>query len=623
MNSSLLFSQVLKQATVVVCLSAFISPSVAAKTAQEIAEIAKKVTVQINAPDFPGGSGILFGKQGDTYLVLTANHVVISGEREYTVSTGGAKRYPIQNIYPLRGRDVDLAVVTFTSSSLYSLATLGDSNQATEGSEVYVAGFPVFAQLKGEDRTFEFSDGIITGQTPQRRGGYTLRYNATTKTGMSGGPVFDSEARIIGIHGEGDVEEGPANPETGTSVRIKSGFNAAIPINTFVDLKSQINLKDPVTKDSPENNSREDNSKEAKNSGSVEKSAALPSSKDPSNPISQTSSEVTLTVDSSPSTAKPANIENPETAKDFNIRGLVLLDQGKNSDASLAFDQSVALDPQDPDTYYYRGISRYSRGIKQGAIEDFTEVIDLDPEFGDAYYQRGVAHYETGNIQAALTDFDQAIRFSPTDVLAYRNRAIVRRSLEDYQGMHADLQQVVDLAPAAWSWYNLAIAKRAIEDREGSVDAFTKALNYDPNFVEAYVNRAIVRRRGLGDLSRAIEDLNQALVLEPDHTVAQYTRGLFRRDTGDLSGALEDLKVSAAAFQAQGETLYYEKATYAMTQIQAIQEGSADQQLVQPEEGGSEPKPEVKPRSQSGSKAETKKSGSKTPPTPFRYLFDP
>jgi hypothetical protein len=45
---------------------------------QKIAQIAKNTSVQINAEGdiTPGGSGVIIARQGNTYTVLTANHVV-------------------------------------------------------------------------------------------------------------------------------------------------------------------------------------------------------------------------------------------------------------------------------------------------------------------------------------------------------------------------------------------------------------------------------------------------------------------------------------------------------------------------------------------------------------------
>ncbi len=51
-----------------------------AQTIHTIRDILKKTTVQINTDANPGGSGVIIQKEGNTYSVLTAKHVVCEYE---------------------------------------------------------------------------------------------------------------------------------------------------------------------------------------------------------------------------------------------------------------------------------------------------------------------------------------------------------------------------------------------------------------------------------------------------------------------------------------------------------------------------------------------------------------
>jgi hypothetical protein len=60
---------------------------------------------------------------------------------------------------------------------------------------------------------------------------------------MSGGPVFDGEGRVVGVHGEGDrdfITDNQGNIVD--KLTTKTGFNAAIPINTFLAKLSEAGL---------------------------------------------------------------------------------------------------------------------------------------------------------------------------------------------------------------------------------------------------------------------------------------------------------------------------------------------------------------------------------------------
>ena len=489
---SIFFSTNLAASTLFLTITAAMPSGVFAKTSKEVAQIAIPLTVQINTPLLSGGSGILISKQGNIYSVLTANHVVKRTDLPYTIRTNLNKEYRVSRIQSLQRNEneSDLAVVTFESFDNYPTSTIGDSDQSVIGSDIYVIGFPATTGRTGAQRDIEFTSGIVTSRPQSRPQGYTLRYNAVTKGGMSGGPVFDTDARLIGIHGLGDID-GDARLESGSIAAIKTGFNAGIPVNTFVSMRSQLGLND-----------------------------------------------VNVAIDSNPSQSKPAQVQSPQTAKDYYAQGLSMQDTGQRGSATNAFSKSPEIDPNNPIAIYQRGLSRYYQNDNQGALSDFSQAIQLNSNYGDAYYQRAVVRYELGEKQGALTDFTESAR----------------------------------LAPDAATYYNLGITRQYFKDRSGASEAFSEAVRLKPDFIAAYLNKAIIRRLGLGQLAGAIEDLNQAIQVgkteDINYSRVIYMRGLFRRDNNDPHGGLEDLQKAAEIFNKEGNSANYAKAIDAIQRLQ-------------------------------------------------------
>ncbi len=180
----------------------FAPAQVFAKTPQEIAQVAISVTVQINGKTSGSGTGFIIAKKGTTYTVLTANHVVADKDT-YTIRTNTGKDYPVtRSVLLQKGQNApDLAVVTFNSAESYPVITLGDSEQATVGTEIFVFGYPANAAegKYGTKRNFEFVPGYVTSRLPSHPRGYTLRYNAITKGGMSGGLYLIQKGVLLGF----------------------------------------------------------------------------------------------------------------------------------------------------------------------------------------------------------------------------------------------------------------------------------------------------------------------------------------------------------------------------------------------------------------------------------------
>ena len=203
-----------------------------ALTPAEIGRVARAVTVRIETPG-ESGSGVIIERNGNIYTVLTAQHVLAAvggNEEAYVIPAADETKFYRLNNRSIRtlpqNLDVDLAIVQFESQETYEVARLGDSSTLSLGSESYVSGYPLpTAAIK--DITLQFTIGNITAiPTEPYERGYGLVYSNNTIAGMSGGPVFDAQGNVIGIHGRGDRSGADGTGQ-------KTGFNLAIPINTF------------------------------------------------------------------------------------------------------------------------------------------------------------------------------------------------------------------------------------------------------------------------------------------------------------------------------------------------------------------------------------------------------
>lgn len=352
--------------TTVAALTIIISQPAIAKTPQAVANIAGPLTVQINS-SLGDGSGVIIAKNGKTYTVLTVNHVVEKADVKYTVRTSIGKNYPATSVTRLQTAqtDADLAVVKFESPEEYPVATIADSDQAVIGTQIFVYGYPATGGLFGAEREPELSPGLVTSRPHNRPEGYTLRYQAVTWSGMSGGPVFDSEGRVIGLHGQGEF--GFAQTSSGEVAPIKTGFNAAVPINTFI--------------------------------------AKL---------VAAGMNKSELKVDNTPAIQGPVSSANPQDAQAYYFRGLSRLDQGDAWEAIADFNKALASKSNyTPELYFNIGnartlISSVDSTRGPSAIQAYTRAIEANAGFADAYYNRALAHLENKDKPQAIADFQKA-----------------------------------------------------------------------------------------------------------------------------------------------------------------------------------------------------------------------
>ena len=178
----------------------------------KVEDIANRVTVRI-LTESAYGSGVIVAHQGQTYTVLTCQHVAVESKKgEYQILVNDGKSYPARIKLLRNSQKLDLALLEFESQVDYQVVELGKLTTLTSGAPVYAAGFPNY-YLVGKDnmeetrklgrKIFKFTTGTVglILQNPTLPDGYSLGYTNEVELGMSGGPVLNDRGKLVGING--------------------------------------------------------------------------------------------------------------------------------------------------------------------------------------------------------------------------------------------------------------------------------------------------------------------------------------------------------------------------------------------------------------------------------------
>ena len=93
----------------------------------------------------------------------------------------------------------------------------------------------------------------------------------------------------------------------------------------------------------------------------------------------------------------------------------------------------------------------------------------------------------------------------------------------------------------AEEYFYSAYNKANLNDYNGAIADYTKAIELDPNNSNAYINRGIVKN-DLKDYYGAIFDYTKAIELDPNNSIAYYNRGFSKLFLKDAFGACQDAR---------------------------------------------------------------------------------
>ncbi|WP_419546307.1 tetratricopeptide repeat protein [Microcystis sp.] len=489
---------------------------------------AKGFTVRIDSSSQANGSGAIIAREGKTYTVLTADHVLcekISEEKTcadytYTLTTSDGKTLPLDRKTIIRQEGVDLAIFTFESNENYPVAEIANYSPNRE-SPVFVAGFPkigdkragwlfsggaVKSQEEGLLATRQ-SDFTITQSGASIRvsslsGGYDMVYTSITFGGMSGGPVLNAAGQVIGIHGRSEGVKG----------KIQLGFSLGIPINSFIGLQERFRVK---------------------LSSFVTAQPQL---------TAQQQQQIDRTL---------VSVEVPETNASADIwieRGNQLWRLKKDDRALQAFDRAIQLnDPEYTYLAWYGKAMVYGRKYKaREALEALDQALATLParekgsEFhGEILNYQGVFYEQMNQSEKAIDSFEQAIKISPQNPNYYNSLSSALQNVKRYDRALAAINRAIEIAPRS-SWYsNRGNTYKDIKKWDLALADYNQALTLNPNNSRAYIARAdVYEERKEWDL--ALADYNRAIEIDANFAAAYISRGSFYTDRKQWDLALAD-----------------------------------------------------------------------------------
>ncbi|WP_373539747.1 trypsin-like peptidase domain-containing protein [Chamaesiphon sp.] len=555
----------------------------------------RQQTVRIETANAGNGSGVIVAKQGDTYYVLTAKHVLetpATDKEPKQLHTGIKVITHEQEIYDIEPSNIrlaeglDLAVVKFTSKVDYPVAKLGNYSP-NDRATIFAAGYPGRDKIDSPLWQWQLNPGKVADKKwgeflaqdiQSFSNGYDLIYTTISYGGMSGGAIFDTDGRVIGIHGRAEqINNALLGNSLGISIKtfigvsdrlqvpnqFKISTNPSVNLNR-ADLATVIAVRDNIAKPQDDSNGEQwlqygnqlyridkysdavlafeqaiNRGQQYKLAGTYGKASALFGNKDYYQALAAISGAISFIGAS----------EKKEYYYLWKYQSVVFRELGKYDSALKSINVAIKLEPSDLRLLNEKAVLFGMRKQSLEAIAIYDLISSKQPE-AYAYYGRGHFKYLLGQREAAIADFDRAISLNPSYTEAYSHRGVAKYDLEKYKEAIADYNRAISInSNYAEAYVNRGNLKVALGQIKEAVTDYDRAVSLNPNFTYAYYNRAFLKYRlnqnkeAIADYDRAISLISNTInpnTINPNLASAYNNRAAPKSDLGQKKEAIAD-----------------------------------------------------------------------------------
>lgn len=191
-------------------------------------------------------------------------------------------------------------------------------------------------------------------------------------------------------------------------------------------------------------------------------------------------------------------------------RGITLYQEEKYGDAYLTFKDLTKIAPKDTIGYLYGGFCAQEEGNIENALEMYYSAMEMDDCPKQFYTQVMFL------LQNEKQDIEEALKIAQIGMKKFPNEQSFDRSviayyieLERIDEARLALIEALETEPGnANLWYNLGYLNGEIDEYDKSVEAYKKAIDADPEYIDPYINLAYTYTQKAKEIRQEAMDMD-------------------------------------------------------------------------------------------------------------------
>ncbi len=244
---------------------------------------------------------------------------------------------------------------------------------------------------------------------------------------------------------------------------------------------------------------------------------------------------------------------NPADAQAHYLAAKSYLALEQHDEALSAFLETVRLEPDNVDAQYQAGLLYEKRGDIDNAIVQYVKTTELDPENAKPFFQLGGIYQAREDEDNMIRFYQPALELEPNHPNIHHSLAVVfnkRSKTEPKEKYDENIKHALhhyalanEHDPIHFEWHyqyarlldtHAATLENYNTPADKAVTEYTKTIELNPGFVDAYFYRGMITNRykhikgKLYRSSQILGDFQQVVELDPKNVEAHFHIGVLQ-----------------------------------------------------------------------------------------------
>jgi Tfp pilus assembly protein PilF len=234
---------------------------------------------------------------------------------------------------------------------------------------------------------------------------------------------------------------------------------------------------------------------------------------------------------------------HPDFEPAIKLKGVLLEESGRISEAAAAYEEALKLAPNDPDVLLKTGIYKLTAGQKEEAIKLLEHCVRILPGDGDAHYYLAQAYHLNGQDNLALPEIRMSLKAEPDNAAVWQKYGELLCSSDDCEAGLKWLLKAQHSDPTLPRIdYDIALTDYKLMDLAGTAQFAARAVETQPNDLAGLELLANADSR-LARWSEAKRTFESILALKADDVDALLGLGQCDLELKNYSAAIDQLQL--------------------------------------------------------------------------------